>query len=198
MKRKLFGLIFCFVVCIAFGSVMSFAAEAEAYTISEAYIYPILPRTEAWNRMSTLDEKIAACYVDEDLMKNMTTSALLETVLNYPLLVNIYAFDTIETGIESVSSYFKGIEILKQREDVGICLQEFRQARTRSESRTIVDICFDDISAWLEGASSVSSESVEYDVIGITTPSGSPVGHIYNRTWTDVTFTYEDCVTKEE
>lgn len=161
MKRKLFCLIFCFAVCIAFCSAMSFATETEDYTISEAYTYPILPRTEEWNRMSTLDEKIAACYVDEDLMKAMTTPALLETVLNYPLLVNIYAFDTIEMGIESVSGYFRGIEILKQREDIEVCLQEYRQARTRSESRTIIDICFDDLSGWLTGASSVSSESGE-------------------------------------
>lgn len=123
--------------------------------------------------MSTLDEKIAACHVDDNLMKDMTTPALLETVLNYPLLVNIYAFDTIEMGIESVSGYFRGIEILKQREDIEACLQEY--ARTRSNSRTIFDICFDDLSGWLTGAPSVSSESVEYDVIGVTTPSGSPV-----------------------
>lgn len=43
MKRTLFSLIFCFAVFIAFYSTMSFALEAEDYTISEAYTYPIPP-----------------------------------------------------------------------------------------------------------------------------------------------------------
>jgi hypothetical protein len=37
------------------------------------------------------EQKLAASYVPEEVLKNMTTDALVETVLNYPLLVDIYA-----------------------------------------------------------------------------------------------------------
>ena len=36
----------------------------------------------------------------------MTTKALVETVVNYPLIINIYAFNTFEDGVHSVSEYF--------------------------------------------------------------------------------------------
>lgn len=85
--------------------------------VDTPYRYPVLPGTEEWAAMSSLQEKIDACAVEETLLESMTTPALLETVLDYPLLVNMMAFSTVEQGIASVSSYFDGIRVLEGRED---------------------------------------------------------------------------------
>ena len=172
MKRKVLGFILCIAVCVAACISVLFAGNTEVYTVDEPYVYPVVPRTEEWNRMSSLREKIEACYVDENLMRSMTTPALLETVLNYPLLANIYAFDTLEMGMASVSSYFKGIEILAQREDAGIYIEEYRQARACSEERTIVDIYLDTLAAWLEDTSDSASDPVAYDAGGSLRQAG--------------------------
>ncbi len=99
----------------------------EEYTIQESYSYPVVPGTEEWSELSTLQEKIDACHVDPALMQSMTTEALIDTVLNYPLLLNILAYDSLEMGIGSVSNYFDGIDILAQRSDAIRCMEECEQ-----------------------------------------------------------------------
>ncbi len=85
--------------------------------IDQPYRYPVVPGSEEWKALPDLPAKIAACEVDRELLESMTTSALLQTVLDYPLLVNIGAFNTTEIGVGAVSLYFPGIEILAGRED---------------------------------------------------------------------------------
>lgn len=94
----------------------------------QPYEYPVVPGTAAWTELNGLDEMIAACAVDESRLEAMTTPALLETVLDYPLLINIYAFNTVEQGIDSVSSYFTGLPMLLARPDALTCMQAYAQA----------------------------------------------------------------------
>ena len=98
--------------------------DEEAKQIDTLYVYPIQPGTEEWAKLDSLDAKIAACKVDPELMNSMTTEALLETVLDYPLLPNIYAFSSAEIGIGSVSGYFEGLQMLHDREDAAECIQK--------------------------------------------------------------------------
>lgn len=108
------------------------AETEEEYPITEPHIFEIVPGTEEWDSYESLFERIDACYVPEEELKQMTTSALYETVLNYPLLVNIYAYDgDLRKGIDSVSKYFGGLEELFSREDA---LDVIRQHRIDSQS----------------------------------------------------------------
>lgn len=98
--------------------------DERAKQIDTPYVYPIQPGTEEWAKLDSLDAKIAACKVAPELMNSMTTEALLETVLDYPLLPNIYAFSSAEIGIGSVSGYFEGLQMLHDREDAAECIQK--------------------------------------------------------------------------
>jgi hypothetical protein len=87
-------------------------------SIDEPYDYPIKPGTDEWWALpQTLEAKIAASQVPEDLLPALTTRALVETVLDYPLLVNMAAFDSLEAGFGSVLSYFNGLQELVTRSD---------------------------------------------------------------------------------
>lgn len=103
-----------------------------AYTVTAPYDYPVLPGTAEWAKLQTLEEKIQACAVEESLMRSMTTQALLETVVRYPLLANIYAFDRIEDGLASVGAYFPGLDLLMQRADLDTCIQQALESRPDS------------------------------------------------------------------
>lgn len=102
--------------------------DSQGQPVDTPYEYPVLPGTSAWNELESLDEMIAVCHVDEELLNSMTTAALAGTVLNYPLLVNMYAFSSLELGIESVSQYFPGLPLLLAREDVAECLSSYAEA----------------------------------------------------------------------
>ena len=102
----------------SYASPLTVIEEPQGYYITEPYEYPVLPGTEEWEALpNNLAAKVNACAVPLDTLEHMTTGALLETVLTYPLLDNIFAFNTIEQGIESVSNYFHGINVLRERED---------------------------------------------------------------------------------
>ena len=98
--------------------------DEKAKQIDTPYVYPIQLGTEEWAKLDSLNAKIAACRVDPELMNSMTTEALLETVLDYPLLPNIYAFGSAEIGIGSVSGYFEGLQMLHDRENAAECIQK--------------------------------------------------------------------------
>lgn len=100
--------------------------------ITEAHIYPILPGSEEWETM-TPHQRLAASSVSRQEVERMTTDALVETVLNYPYLVDMYAYNTIELGIEQVSRYFPGLSELFSRPDAITSLQDYAFAeRMRS------------------------------------------------------------------
>ena len=139
--KKIFCLLLTLVsiVSVSLGSFSARAINASLnsdYTVDTAYEYPIVPGTPEWNELDSLDEKIAVCHVDDRLLASMTTPALLETVLNYPLLINMYAYSYPEMGIDAISQYFNGLNLLFEREDAYDCMVALSQTTTYSEDNT--------------------------------------------------------------
>lgn len=61
------------------------------------------------------------------------------------LLINIYAFDTIDEGFASVAEYFPGIEMLLSREDAATCIQavlEMGSYSVDTENELVRDMFF--------------------------------------------------------
>lgn len=104
-------------------SVPSFAATNDVVgkstvTVS-AYNYPIKPGTDEWKNLANHEQKLRVCQIPDDVLHNMSTEALVDTVLNYPLLVDMSVFDTYQKGFEIVSNQFNGISELSKRKDAG-------------------------------------------------------------------------------
>jgi hypothetical protein len=89
---------------------------------SDAYDFPIKPGTDAWRAFNSHQEMLNACQIPESILQNMSTSGLVETVMNYPLLSDMLAFDNIQEGFNSVASSFNGLSTLLQRNDAGTVL----------------------------------------------------------------------------
>ena len=87
------------------------------YSITEAYQYPVVPGMEEWKKINSLQEKAEACQIPEDILGSMTTEALVETVVNYPLFINVFAYDNKKMGLEHVKGYFNGLQELYERDD---------------------------------------------------------------------------------
>ena len=92
--------------------------------ISLPYDFPIKPGSEEWKEFQTHAEMIAACQIPPKILKNMTTPALIETVLNYPLYFDYGAYRGIpavgvQGGFEEMSSSFNGFNELFTRQDAG-------------------------------------------------------------------------------
>jgi hypothetical protein len=85
--------------------------------IDTAYEYPVLPGSDEWVSLGTTDARVAACQIPEDALKNMTTGALAETVIGYPFIINISAYNSREEGLAAFVKEFNGVRELMTRAD---------------------------------------------------------------------------------
>ena len=118
---KFFKSFFAIVLCTLILSLQTSPAFAATepknqYNIDVAYEYPITPEMESeWAKLTTLKDKLAVCQIPSEILEHMTTDALIETVANYPLTVNLYAYDTLELGYKMVKEEFNGLAELDRR-----------------------------------------------------------------------------------
>lgn len=85
--------------------------------------YPIKPGSAEWKKFSTHDEMIEACKIPEQVLKTMTTQDLLEAWINYPLKMDIFAFENPLAGLESQFQMSDALKALVKRNDAGkVCL----------------------------------------------------------------------------
>lgn len=168
MKRRnfvLFVLLFLGVVCVLtlFGKRTAYSAgeagkknayseglsdkDIEEYYFPEFYTgywYPVLPGSSSWPYNNHQD-MVDVCQIPSDELVNMSTEELFETVLLYPLLSDVYAYDDFSLGIDSIRKTFNGFDELCRREDRKECminwLAEHREwfLNVQSSGNTFVD-----------------------------------------------------------
>jgi|GEM_PF-3314623 hypothetical protein len=82
----------------------------------EGYCYPVLPRMSTWpygNHQTMID----VCRIPDDLLGKMSTNALVQTVIAYPLFVDVLAYDSVRIGFEVIRNTCNGLAELSKRED---------------------------------------------------------------------------------
>lgn len=82
-----------------------------------AYVYPIVPGTDAWRQLETHDDMLLVTQIPADTLRKLSTKSLVETVLNYPLYGDIFAYNSLQQGFDSVANTFNGLQELWQRKD---------------------------------------------------------------------------------
>ncbi|ADL53736.1 hypothetical protein [Clostridium cellulovorans] len=107
-------------VFVTIAGVSVSATGANEVTINTAigYNYPIKPGTVEWYKLGNKPAREKSCQIPEEVLKSLTTDELIETVLNYPFLMDIYAYDSYQKGFNAVSKKFNGLKELLKREDV--------------------------------------------------------------------------------
>lgn len=91
---------------------------------SDAYQFPVLPGTEAWKALETHEEMLRATHINEMVLAKMSTRGIVETVLRYPLLGDVLAFNNPQRGFDVVRSRFNGLDELFSRPEAGEFLVE--------------------------------------------------------------------------
>jgi len=81
------------------------------------YSYPVRPGSPEWKALRSHAEMVEVCQVPEDILENMSTAALVSTCLSYPLLGEIFAFNSTQDGIDTVTSRSNCLRALLERPD---------------------------------------------------------------------------------
>ena len=100
-------------------SLLIYAQNPNSGTSSGVYDYPIRPGTEEWKALYSFNDMLEACQIPENVLESMSTSALVETVLDYPLLSVYTAHNDWQQGFDMLVSNFNGLKELFNRRDAG-------------------------------------------------------------------------------
>lgn len=162
------------------------------------YNYPATPGTDVWDSLD-IDTKISISSISENTAGNMTTSALLITTLQYPFIINIYAYDTIEEGINIVKGYFSPLSELVERTDAIDVISayiSFCQAQENTDSMEFY--IASRLRQYISSQTGVRPHIAMDPITGephdqVRTPKGSLVPVYYNLSWSNFNTTYDEC-----
>jgi hypothetical protein len=121
-KIGFFYVVRAFPAVLAVFLLVSLLVYGGGTSASDAYDYPIKPGTDEWKAFGSHEQMLKACQIPEKLLHRMSTTGLVETVLNYPLAGDWWAYDSTEIGIKHVSEQFNGLSELLGRNDAGVGL----------------------------------------------------------------------------
>lgn len=173
-KYKIFVLIF--VLCITMASISITAADSDN---SKAYDFPVTHESKEWKSFQTHVEQIEASKVPKDKILSMKTEHLIQTVLDYPLLVDMYFYDTFEEGIKAVSAYFDGLTELMERQDATTKMLEVydrMKESTSSDDFKLISLNILIGQVNLKNAEKISAtEAIAVINATVNTPNGTPV-----------------------
>jgi hypothetical protein len=91
---------------------------------ADTYSYPAVPGTDEWAAFKTGEEMMEACQIPVDMLKNMSTHGIIQSILEHPLLSGIVHRFQYRTDFDSFVSGNHAYEELKARKDAGTCLLE--------------------------------------------------------------------------
>ena len=134
MKTRKF-LLLILLVCVT--AVLSY--QAASWKSDQAFLYPDIAGVS-----SSIGKR--RCRVSEEEAQNMTTRALVETVMTYPNLVDMYAFDYPDLWFRSARELPMFQELLSREDGLEVLKKEaekVKDARLRQLDYQIVIGCIE-------------------------------------------------------
>jgi hypothetical protein len=88
--------------------------------VDEVYQFPVRPGTQEWIAMKSYKERVMALQIPENILKEMSTHALVKTCLNYPFRITIRCSNSnVQDGINRLIKEFNGLQELLKRKNAG-------------------------------------------------------------------------------
>ena len=112
--RKSFRYIITVVIAVI-GLVALVNVSPKRLAVDEYYVYPMNSSGEEWNNL-TIQEKIETCRIPKRIVKNMSDEQLIQAVIDFPFIHEVFLYDYIETGVKSLENVSDAYKELISRE----------------------------------------------------------------------------------
>ncbi len=136
MKRRMkvcCGLMLAVALCIIELDTV-YAQQNKSEIVS---VYPILPGTEEWTNLGTVQNKKEACRISDVTLKKMTDEELIQATLDYPFLVDIFIYSDYSIGVQSVCKDCDALKELLSRDTAKASLVIFLKKRAKASLESI-------------------------------------------------------------
>lgn len=141
MKRKFLSLLLIFIYLLSLFSITSSAlfipssasedTNKNALEIREenaVYHYEVTTSDKKWREFNNLNEMLCACRIDKEALEALTTDQLLCAVLDFPLIVNVLLYNSMEQGIEELAIQSDAFKALTNRPDAALSISNLLSA----------------------------------------------------------------------
>ncbi len=115
LKNKLWITLSVIVLLLGI-STTSQAFEFNTKQNTMTFTYPVTTKDPGWKELLTREQMVCACSIPENVLSQMPTGDLLITVLDYPLITDFFAYNSLETAVKQMLD-FNGFSELMNRPD---------------------------------------------------------------------------------
>lgn len=91
--------------------------QVNAKEINSSSHYTITPKSDSWKDFSSVELK-KMLNISREEAEHMDTETLLDVVLNYPFLGDIYAFEDQDKALDYLAEQFTALKVLLERNDI--------------------------------------------------------------------------------
>ncbi|MBB1287400.1 hypothetical protein HRH25_23695 [Flavisolibacter sp. BT320] len=102
---------------VIFTSKATFSQDTE-----KSYDYPVKRGTSEWYSIKTYDSLRKVCQIPSAIVDKMSTGTLLKSVIDYPLLGDVFVFESFQRGLERLAENFGAFAAILQRTDLDVTL----------------------------------------------------------------------------
>ena len=97
-------------------------------------LYKITPDDAEWKCLNGVQEKIEACRIDEEILQSMSTEQLIEAVLDYPFIIDLFLTDDYESAVGSICENCDAFHELISRSDAEKTIVEWVEQRKKAHT----------------------------------------------------------------
>jgi hypothetical protein len=117
-----------FFIFIAITSILYVSYGVKAQDSVIPWSFKVKPGMAEWKNYKTNSERIAACQIPDNILVSLSTEDLLELCLQYPLRIDILAYDNILEGLDRYSRTFNGFQEFINRDDAAdVLLKKYKK-----------------------------------------------------------------------
>jgi len=189
------------VVSLLVGNV---CADSQAH--NESPIYPVLPGSEEWNELGTVENKIEACRIPADILASMSDNELVQAIIDYPFVIDVFLVDDYRDAVDSLIANCDALNELLNRGTakeaiLGVLNQRYQYAdangcsgleELQNDALCIIVACIPDCCSRLSSSEADLINSHTY-MIQLSQRQDETRGYVYTPNGTAVYYTNPSC-----
>ena len=92
-------------------------AAGAPWICTHVYTYPLKAGTDEWRNLN-VQQRVERLQLSDNLLGSMRTEDLIEVCLEYPFVINLFAYNDFQTGFKALYNDFNGFRELLSRDDL--------------------------------------------------------------------------------
>lgn len=100
-------------------------------------VYNVLPGDPEWEQLGSVADKIQACAISEEVLCSLSDKELLQAVLDYPFVIDLFATDDHKLAAQSIYDHSDAFHELVSRNNGKDIMMDWLREKCESDLSTL-------------------------------------------------------------